>query len=224
MGRTIARWVLVALCLTWSGASAGSPPEDLTVPRNLEAAGSELRDVVAQLRRDGLPSLLVVRKVQEGSAKGIAAERVLAAARGVASDLRLIAKIARKRHVRPDARRRVISAGVVAHRAGIPLISIDALVGAAPREAPELLVMALHAAADLGGRGYPRDATANLVLQLLRGDRSEQELPRALAVVESVRKASGEAPERAISKVASGVENGQDLQEAGRAAARQQGD
>jgi hypothetical protein len=211
MAMTRAQWVLIALALT-SSAGAAQPG----LPRGLGVVRADVERLVDDVRREGLRADLVVLKAHEGAAKSVEPQRILAAARAVASDLRLADRIARKRAVRPDGRAEVIAAGVAAHRAGISLAGIDAIVGDAPRHEPAAAVRALQAAADLGGRGYPRDAAVALVRALLARDARDAELPRVLAAVEAVRRADGSSPADALAKVARAVESGQDLQQAGR--------
>ena len=148
----------------------------------------------------------------------MAPERVLAAARGIAAEVRLADRVVRKYYSRPGRRGQLIRAVVAAHRAGVPLAAIDDIVGAAARVDPSVSEAALFAASDLAGRGYASDRTARLVVELIGREQRAAELPRVLAVVEAARVTAGLGPEGALDAVAAAVEAGQGLEEAGRAA------
>ena len=119
----------VALCLTFGFDTR--PARQVPRSRHLRPVRAELQRIVDDLAREGLPVGLVVRKMREGEAKRVAAERVLAATRGVAADLRLADRIVRKHDSRPARRAQLVEAAVAAHRAGVPLADIDRVVGAA---------------------------------------------------------------------------------------------
>jgi len=206
----------VALCLTFGFDSR----PDQALPRDsaLRPVRAELEEVVSELARDGLPTAMVIRKVREGVAKQIPAARVLAAARGVAAEVRLADRIVRKYYSRPGRRGQLIRAAVAAHRAGVPLAGIDRIVGAAAQVDPAVSEAALFAAADLAGRGYEADRTVRLVVELVGREQRAAELPRVLAVVEAARVTAGLSEGAALDAVTAAVEAGDELETAGRAA------
>lgn len=199
----------VALGLTFGFDSRPSAE----VPRSAELrpVRTELEQVVDELTRDGLPVELVVHKVREGEAKGIGPVRVLAAARGVAADVRLADRIVRKYYSRPKRRAQIIHAAVAAHRAGVPLSGVDRIMGAAARVEPAVSEAALYAAADLSGRGYEAGRAVELVVALTQRAQRSEELPRALAVVEAVRGGTDVPRGTALDAVVVAVEAGADL-------------
>jgi len=199
----------VALCLTFGFDTR--PALDVPRSRALRPVRGELEQLVGDLARDGLPVELVVRKVREGEAKKIAPSRVLAAARGVAADVRLANRIVRKYYSRPKRRAQLIHAAVAAHRAGVPLAGIDRIVGTAARVEPTVSEPALYAASDLVGRGYGADRSVDLVVALVAGERRADELPRVLAVVEAARASTRRSRAATLDEVIGAVEAGADL-------------
>jgi hypothetical protein len=178
----------------------------------LAAVRAELATVLADLARDGLPEELVIRKVREGLAKRVAPERILVAARGTAINIRLIARVNRK-HLPPrDAfGRAMIRAAVGAHQAGVPLAAVDKIVKAVAPRGPVTTVTALRTATDLVTAGYPSGRSVELVLLVAARDRADDELPRAVAVLEAAHRARGESRADTLDRVARAVGDGRDL-------------
>ena len=202
-------WVGVVVCLTFGFDSR--PPVPVARSSALRPVRAEIEQLVEELARDGLPVELVVRKVREGQAKGVAAARVLAAARAVAADVRLADRVVRKHFSRPGRRAQMIRAAVAAHRAGVSLADIDRVVAAAAAVGAELTEPALYAAADLAGRGYRPGRSTDLVVALLGRPQGAAELPRALAAVEAARAGGAESRPAALDAVLEAVEAGATL-------------
>ncbi len=177
----------------------------------------ELERLVDELARADLPADLVVNKVLEGTAKGVERARIVAAARGIASEIQLVARVVYRHELAPRADRRVlVRAGVSAHIAGVPLPDVDRIVAAGVREGGAPAVAALYAAADLRGQGYPTDATVDLVVGLSGRDRYSDELGRVLAVTEAARHRTGLDRRVVVERLAAAVARGADLAAAAR--------
>lgn len=208
------RSLLALVAVVALASVATAQPRRTGAASRLGADGKGLQQQIDDLAREGLPAELVELKIQEGLAKGVDPVRVAVTARGMVNRVRLVSLVVRKHTHRGNHTRVAVRAGVAAHAAGLTYPDIDRIASAAAVRAPASIAVGLHAAADLRGRGYPRERTVDLVVALLGRDTHGDELPRALAAVDAVRRNLALSPAEAVDRVATAVEAGAGLREA----------
>jgi hypothetical protein len=150
--------------------------------------------VAAQAAAEGLPVELLVQKALEGAAKGVPAERVIAAVQVLAARL-AAAGIAVRVGSAPPAPA-TVEAGTIALTAGLTEAQVQAVAAAAPGEAER--GPALRAAATLAALGVPGRETVDLVVAAVAAGRPPAELLTLPQQVRS-RMALGQTPAQAAS-------------------------
>jgi hypothetical protein len=143
---------------------------------------SSLEKIVDQAARDGLPSELIVSKVREGLAKGVAPESIRLAAERLAQSLGGADQFL-KMHRKNTTSAALIRAVAEANISGVDLDALDPVVAS---DVPDgLLARAIEVLTDLALRGYPSRRAALVVKQVL--DRDSRALGRLVAGIEEIR-------------------------------------
>lgn len=136
-------------------------PED---PR-LAVVRAHLQEVVDRTAAAGLPAEMIVGKVREGLAKGVAPARIDAAAQRLADSLDEAGRLVGNRG---EAGRPLVRAVAEARMAGVPANDLGALVRA---ERPEAATRrAVEVLSDLALRGYPTVRAVSVVRAVLVRD------------------------------------------------------
>jgi len=173
--------VLIGL-LAGAGARAadggGTLPDD---PR-LGPVRASLQRTIDQARRDGLPSELMVSKVREGLAKGVAPEAIAAAIDRLAGSLAAADRFL-KAHRRTPARPELLRAVAEAQAAGVDLEAASALTASSGGDT--VLVRAIEVLTELARRGYPGQRAVPVVEEIATRDPGA--LGRVVAGVEQIR-------------------------------------
>jgi hypothetical protein len=180
--------ILLALLIA-RGASADAPAID---DARLGRAAADVHAIVDHAAHEGLPADLLVDKVREGLAKGVAPERIVAVVRGLDQSL------ARARgEAQPFAGAALpsllLKAIVEAHAAGVGSDDVTLVLRAGGRE------RAMQVLTDLVQRNYPAGAAARTVAGVSgRAAALEQLVGRA----ERLRVTDGASPAEALDALA----------------------
>lgn len=191
------RWTLaVALTglLALSGGAVAQEAEGMDRVRASfpDEAADEVARVVSEAGAEGLPTRPVVGKALEGAAKGVPADRVVAAVSDYTDRLRQASGLL------PDAAGQDgLVAGADALRRGVTPEAVRDVGGRADGAAPEALVVL----ADLTEAGVPVDRAVEVVAEALAQGRRGEGL---LAMSSAVRRltSQGTPPDRAARAVA----------------------
>jgi hypothetical protein len=170
------RWLSSAILLvTLAGAASAQTALD---DARLQPAAGELRGVFQQAVQDGVPDELLADKVREGLAKGVPPARIAQVVRGLEQAL------ARARvEAGSAAGKELLKAIVDAHAAGVGAPALKPLLGTPAR------ARAVEVLTDLAQRGYPSEATAQLVARI--GARDAAALEHLAGQLERARTDSG---------------------------------
>ncbi len=161
-----------------AAADVGSLPADA----RLAPVRAELEKTVATATREGLPAEMIVSKVREGLAKGVAPEAIRDVAGRLAQNLSASAALLRGQRAGTPSPALV---RVVAE-ARLAGVEADAIVPlAASREADAVVARAVGVVTDLTMRGYPGRPSASLVREI--ADRDAASLGRVVAGLETIR-------------------------------------
>jgi len=154
--------------------------------QRLSPVRAALESVIAQADSGDLPADVLVTKVREGLAKGIPAEKILAAVRSLAEGLGKADRLVRAsgRGKGSAALLRTMAEG---EAAGVDLELTRTMTQSNASESH--LVRAVDALTELTLRGYPRRQTAEVVKQVLLSD--PMAVPRVVAGLEELRTTAG---------------------------------
>lgn len=155
--------------------------------------------IADSVRRRGLPVEPLFRKAIEGGAKGVPAERIVAAVRIEADHLAVAAEALRSAGVTPEAE--AVEAGGYAINAGLSPENVTAL--ARSGRLPDALVASLRSSGTLVALGVPAGQAVSLVQQWVQAGRSPTEvllLPHQLQAA----MARGAPPAQAAAEVGRG--------------------
>jgi hypothetical protein len=167
------------------------------------AVAEAVRAIADSVAREGLPVRPLFRKALEGGAKGIPADRIIAAVGTVASQLAQAAKALRSEHVARDPD--VIEAGGYAINAGLSAGQIAEL--ARGHRPPQSVAASLQSAGTLAALGVPPAQAVALVHQWITSGRSPDQvllLPQQLQAA----MARGASPAQAANGIARGEQPG----------------
>ncbi|MDT8436876.1 MAG: hypothetical protein RRA92_08985 [Gemmatimonadota bacterium] len=158
--------VLLAVLAAGGGlATRAAAQEDASEQRVARVLGPQeaarVRELAGELAREGIPPRLVRRKVLEGAAKGVPADRIVAAVEDYAGRLREARSL-----VGPGRTGATFAAAAEARRRGVPP---DAIRGLADRRSRQRnLAVPLLVLGDLVESGVPVDQAAGVVEEALR--------------------------------------------------------
>jgi hypothetical protein len=191
--------IIVSMQLTLLFAALLAAPTLPSDPR-LEPVRAELAQVVDQTTTAGLPSDMLVAKVQEGLAKNVPLPRLVAVVRTLASDLAAAQKFVAS--VVPSAKPQpaLLRALVDAKAAGVAWKDTTVLV----RASGDGPVRALQVLTDLAARGYPTTHAAAVVAVVLTRD--PQSLSKLTADLDRVRRSHGMTQAEALDDLGSALD------------------
>jgi len=172
--------VLVAML----GAGAARAATTLPESERLDTVRPALQALVDRADKAGVPTDLIVSKVREGLAKGVAPETIRMVAEQLARELDDANDFLRA-HRKADTSARLVRGLAEARGAGVQLAALAPLVESHARE--PLVARGLEAVTDLGLRGYPGPRAAFVVGQVL--ERDPEAVGQVVASVESIRRA-----------------------------------
>lgn len=167
-------WLLALLAAapgTGAQTAVARPPLEQRLDPQLLA---ELQPVFAAARRDSLPVRALEDKALEGAAKRVPPERIVAAVRRLADDLRLGRTALRQGAPALPLDDEDVVAAADAHRRGVPASEIVALRARAPAAAS--LLVALTVLGDLVQRGVPADRARAALVELLEAGVTTQQI------------------------------------------------
>jgi hypothetical protein len=207
---TLAAKIAVALAM----AQAVVLPDD---PR-LEPVRPRLEELVGRTTRAGLPADLVVSKVREGLAKGVAADRIEAAAARLTDSLQTAGKFAaeRRRGAPPPAD--LVRALAEAHLHGLDLKEVDPMVRSG--RASSETARAIEVLTDLSRRGYPTARAAALVKEVFARDAGA--VGRLPATLEVLRREQALSHAETVDALQRGMARGGSLDQASHRAAEEE--
>ncbi len=195
-------WFVLAgmlLALPRVGLGGSGPASIVPDDPRLQAVRADLQQVIDKAAKDGIPAALLLAKIHEGLAKGIAPERIRLVVdqleRGLVQSRSLIAS---RRSGPPDVA--LIQAVMEAQMAGIPFASIDLLLSGDTKVMDRS--RAIEILTDLTLRGYPPARSAPLVRDLLVRD--VPALPRLAASLETLRRESALTQAEAVDALSRG--------------------
>lgn len=165
------------------------------------AAAAEFATTIRDARSRGLPIEPLVDKALEGTAKGVAADRIIAVVRMLENDL------GRARSLLGDERAAVATdvVGIAdALRRGVPEAALRTLVEA---DGTGSMTMETHVLADLLDSGVPVDAALDVLAAWRARGHDPNELRDLPAAVEGAIH-SGKGPAQAAAEVAARVRSG----------------
>ncbi len=175
------RWAFLFVFLSAATAAAADPGPLPADPR-LAPVRVDLEKTVASATRDGLPAEMIVSKVREGLAKGVAPEVIRDVAARLAQNLAASATMLRAQRAGSPSPSLV---RVVAE-ARLAGVEPEALAPIAAAHGPDAVVArAVEVVTDLTVRGYPGRPSASLVREI--ADRDAASLGRVVAGLESIR-------------------------------------
>jgi hypothetical protein len=145
-----------------------------------------LDSILQDAAREGLPTEPLIQKALEGGAKGIDADRIVAAVGASATQLRSArALLASAGESRPGDPSEVTAVAAALSRGVSPQL-VGRLTAVLPGEPTG---PALHAVADLVGHGFPEDSSVDLMVEAARlGLRGLRFLDVAAAVVQQLQR------------------------------------
>jgi hypothetical protein len=193
--------ILLAVALCAAGPRALDAQQNVTA-RLAGRVSPEVIALVQQLAADaaarGLPVDPLIQKAIEGGAKGVPADRVATAVRGVAVQLQSAAAALREGGLTPPDTEG-ITAGAFALNAGLAAKDVTSLARAAGRK--YRVAVALRVAGTLSALGVPVAETVALVNETMRAGRSPADLLALPARVQA-EVARGATPAQAASGLA----------------------
>ena len=185
--RVMTRSIFGAVLLAATTAWADRPAID---EARLGASAGAVRAVVDHAAQAGLPEQLLVDKVREGLAKGVAPARIVVVVRGLEEGLSR-ARTEAQPFAGSAPPAGLLKAIVEAHAAGAGAADVTALLRAGGRE------RAMQVLTDLLQRGYPAAGAARTVA----GARSDA-LGRLVGEAERLRAVDGASPSEALDAIA----------------------
>jgi hypothetical protein len=194
------RTVVLMVAILWTrGVLAAPVPDD---PR-LATTRAQLQTIVDAAAEAQLPPTLLVDKIREGLAKGVAPERIVVAVRSLGAALATARAEAVPHFATPPAA--MLKAIVDAHALGAKPAEVDSLLKVSVPRGAAPATRAIEVLADLAQRQYPPALAARAISEIVA------RRPAALA----------ELPARADALAqASGVTRAEVLDALGRAAAQ----
>lgn len=177
--------IVIGLSLAGSGRAAHAAQASLPVSDQLDPVRAPLQRLVDQAAHEGLPEELLVGKVREGLAKGVAPALILSAVERLTRDLGEASRFLRAQPGKPAASPAVVRALVEARQAGMTWEGAAPLVQAHLDEGR--LVRAIDVLAELVLRGYPDRPAGSLVRDVVARDPGS--VGRLVAGVEAIRRA-----------------------------------
>ncbi len=136
------------------------------------AVAAQVQSLADSLSRAGLPGQPVLRKALEGSAKGVAADRIVAAARTVAEQLDRSAAALRQAGVGSDSG--TVEAGAYAINAGLEDREVAQVARAS--HPPYQPAASLRSAGTLVAMGVPAPQAVSLVREWIAAGRSPRDV------------------------------------------------
>jgi hypothetical protein len=188
-----------------AAAEAARPalPDD---PR-LEPIRDRLAQIILSAEAADLPSEVIISKVREGLAKGVAPAQIEAVTERLAQSLEVAHRYVAAR--RPGRSRvALVRAVAEAGLAGVGMPAIDSLVSGDRPETPQ----AVEVVTDLSLRGYP-SRRAGLVVQNVLS-RDARSLDRVAGTLETLRQDCGLTHLEAVDALARGLASSDSLQTA----------
>ena len=177
------RFRLALLCaFLWAARASAADPGSLPADPRLAPVRADLERTVATAARDGLPADMILSKVREGLAKGVAPEVIRDVAGRLAQNLSTSAKLLRAQRAGTPSPA-LVRVVAEARMAGVEAESISPL--AAAREPDAVVARAVEVVTDLTVRGYPSRPSASLVREIT--DRDATSLGRVVAGLEAIR-------------------------------------
>ena len=171
---------LFSLLLAATAAAEPALPAD---PR-LGPVRADLERTLSRVSHEGLPADMVVSKVREGLAKGVAPEVIRDVAQRLAQNLSASAALLRAhRAASPSPSLALVRVVTEARMAGVEPEAIAPL--AASHEGDAVVARAIEVVTDLTVRGYPSRPSASLVQEI--ADRDAPSLGRVVAGLEAIR-------------------------------------
>jgi len=173
---------LCAILFAFAARAAAADPGSLPADPRLAPVRADLEKTVATAARDGLPADMIVSKVREGLAKGVAPEVIRDVAGRLAQNLSTSATLLRAQRAGTPSPA-LVRVVAEARMAGVEAESISPL--AAAREPDAVVARAVEVVTDLTVRGYPSRPSASLVREIT--DRDATSLGRVVAGLEAIR-------------------------------------
>ncbi len=175
---------LFSLLLAATAAAEPALPAD---PR-LGPVRADLERTLSRVSHEGLPADMVVSKVREGLAKGVAPEVIRDVAQRLAQNLSASAALLRAHRAAspspsPSPSLALVRVVTEARMAGVEPEAIAPL--AASHEGDAVVARAIEVVTDLTVRGYPSRPSASLVQEI--ADRDAPSLGRVVAGLEAIR-------------------------------------
>jgi transcriptional/translational regulatory protein YebC/TACO1 len=198
--------LVMTVMLTLAATAEGANP---TLPEDgrLEPVRAHLQQVVDRAQAAGLPSDVIVNKVREGLAKGVAPARIEAAVVRLAENLdsaqRYVAGVRKG-----QAPASLVRAVAEARAAGVAMKAVDSLVRDSRPEGHR----AVEVVTDLSLRGYPSERAAVVVENVL--DRDARSLDRVPGTLELIRQDYALSHTEAVDALARGLASADSLQTA----------
>jgi hypothetical protein len=177
------RFRLAFLCaFLWAARAAAADPGSLPADPRLAPVRADLEKTVATAARDGLPAEMILSKVREGLAKGVAPEVIRDVAGRLAQNLGASATLLRAQRAGTPSPS-LVRVVAEARMAGVEAESIAPL--AASHEPDAVVARAVEVVTDLTVRGYPSRPSASLVRDI--AERDAAALGRVVVGLESIR-------------------------------------
>jgi hypothetical protein len=184
--------------------AAGQPlPDD---PR-LQPVRDHLAQIIQSEKAAGLPSEVIVSKVREGLAKGVAPARIEEVTLRLAANLEAARRYVTARRPGP-ARPALVRAVAEARMAGVGMPAIDSIVSDDRPETPH----AVEVVTDLSLRDYPAGRAGVLVQNVL--SRDARSLDRVAGTLDTLRQDCGLTHVEAVDALARGLASSDSLQNA----------
>ena len=173
---------IVIFSLLLAATTAAAEPALPADPR-LGPVRADLERTVSKVSHEGLPADMVVSKVREGLAKGVAPEVIRDVAQRLAVNLSASAALLRAHRASQSPSPALVRVVAEARMAGVEPDSIAPL--AASHEGDAVVARAIEVVTDLTVRGYPSRRSASLVQEV--ADRDAASLGRVVAGLETIR-------------------------------------
>ena len=169
--RRVSPLLILALAAAHEARAQQSSPVSLD-GRVAAPVASQVQVLADSLERAGIPGAPLLRNALEGSAKGVPADRIVAAVRMVAGQLELSAASLQSAGVRSDAE--AIEAGAYAINAGLKSDQVEAI--ARVSRPPYQPAASLQSAGTLVAMGVPASQAVALVQEWIRAGRSPRDV------------------------------------------------
>jgi hypothetical protein len=204
---------VIVIGVSLAGAVRATHAAEASLPASdqLNPVRADLQRLVDQASREGLPGELLVGKVREGLAKGVAPPLILSAVQRLTRDLGEASHFLHAQPGKPAASATLIRALVEAHQAGMTWEGAAPLVQAHVDETR--LARAIDVLGELVLRGYPDRAAGALVRDVV--ERDPGSVGHLVAGVEAIRRAQTVSRADALSTLGQSlVVSGNSLDEA----------